>query len=64
MVATSGGTPSCNFPFEIRAVPGGVATYSIAVGTQQPHDFPAADLREDKPAVITLAGPSPTASTR
>jgi hypothetical protein len=55
VISTAGGTPWCNFPFAVRSVPGGVATYSVAVGNQQPRDFPAAELREDKPAVITLA---------
>jgi hypothetical protein len=47
---------NCNFPFEIRAVPGGQTSYVIAVGQQVPVRFPARDLREDKPAVIVLPG--------
>jgi hypothetical protein len=43
---------SCNFPFEIRAVPGGPSTYVITVGARPPTEFPSKDLREDKPAVI------------
>ncbi len=56
VISGSGGTPSCNFAFAIRAVPGGVETYSIVVGAQPARDFPATDLREDKLAVITLTG--------
>jgi hypothetical protein len=44
----------CNFPFEMRAVPGGPASYVVTVGSQRPATFPAKDLREDKPAVIAL----------
>jgi hypothetical protein len=44
----------CNFPFEIPAVPGGPGTYVITVGARPPSDFPAKDLREDKPAVIDV----------
>ncbi|HWB35698.1 MAG TPA: hypothetical protein VHA75_06715 [Rugosimonospora sp.] len=46
----------CEFGFQIAAVPGGVSTYAIVVGTQPAHTFPAAELREDKPAVISLTG--------
>jgi hypothetical protein len=44
----------CNFPFEIRAVPGGEDRYVITVGDRPAVTFPAADLREDKPAVIDV----------
>jgi hypothetical protein len=47
---------TCDFPFEIPAVPGGVAQYTIVVGAQPAREFPAAELRQDKPAVITLTG--------
>jgi hypothetical protein len=59
VVAHPGGTGAaadCEFGFEIRAVPGGVTNYAIVVGTQPAHTFPAAELRQDKPAVITLTG--------
>jgi len=52
----SGTSTSCDFGFEIRAVPGGVPSYSIVVGTEPAHDFPAEQLRQDKPAIIPLAG--------
>jgi hypothetical protein len=55
VIAHADSTVTCDFPFEIRAVPGGVATYSITVAGQHPREFPAADLREDKPAVIPLS---------
>jgi hypothetical protein len=44
----------CNFPFELRAVPGGPASYVVAVDGQPAQTFPAKDLREDKPAIITV----------
>jgi hypothetical protein len=44
---------NCNFPFELRAVPGGPATYVLTVDGRPPVSFPAKDLREDKLAVIT-----------
>lgn len=44
----------CNFPFELRAVPGGPSDYVITVDGRPPATFPAKDLREDKPAVITV----------
>jgi hypothetical protein len=51
-----GGKLRCNFPFEIRAVPGGVEQYVIGVGDRPPVSFPARELRENKPAVITVEG--------
>jgi hypothetical protein len=56
VIAHPSGATACDFAFEIRAVPGGVATYSIAVGTESPRQFPATELRQDKPAVIPLTG--------
>jgi hypothetical protein len=44
----------CNFPFEIRAVPGGEDQYVITVGARPAVTFPATELREDKPAVIDV----------
>jgi hypothetical protein len=55
VIAHADSAVTCDFPFEIRAVPGGVATYSIAVAAQHPRDFPASDLRQDKSAVIALS---------
>ncbi len=54
VLAIDNGATRCNFPFSISAVPGGHRTYSIAVGARAPLDFPATDLREDKPAVIPI----------
>jgi hypothetical protein len=44
----------CNFPFELRAVPGGPASYLVTVDGRPAQTFPAKDLREDKPAIITV----------
>jgi hypothetical protein len=59
IVARSSRGASCDFPFEIRAVPGGVDSYAIAVAGRAPQTFPAKALREDQAAVITIA-PSPS----
>jgi hypothetical protein len=73
VLAMQSETYRCNFPFEIRAVPGGPSSYVITVGSRPPQAFAAMDLREDRPAVIlisgapagagpTASGPAPTAS--
>jgi hypothetical protein len=46
----------CDFPFELRAVPGGVAGYGISVAGRPPQRFPAKNLRENQAAVITIIG--------
>lgn len=45
---------TCDFPFQIAGVAGGVATYDVAVGTRPAQRFPAKDLRENAAAIITL----------
>jgi hypothetical protein len=55
VIAHNATAATCDFPFEIRAVPGGVPSYSIRVANQRPRDFPASDLRQDKPAIIALS---------
>ncbi len=60
--ATATGQPgsTCDFPFAIPAVPGGVGSYGVAVGTRPAQPFTARDLREDRPAVLTVgASPAP-----
>jgi hypothetical protein len=54
VLARDGGAYRCNFPFEIPAVPGGHTSYEITAGGLAPVSFPAAELRQDKPAVITV----------
>jgi len=54
VLAVDSGAPRCNFPFEIAGVAGGVDRYVIGVGNQPPVSFPARDLRENKPAVISV----------
>ncbi len=44
----------CNFPFELRAVPGGPASYVVTVDGRPPRSFPAKELRADQPAVISV----------
>jgi hypothetical protein len=47
-------TYRCNFPFEIPGVAGGHNSYEISIAGRPAVSFPAADLRRDKPAVITV----------
>jgi len=54
VLSTVGGTARCNFAFEIPGVRGGVDRYVIGVGNRPPVSFPARDLRENKPAVLTV----------
>jgi hypothetical protein len=54
VLAADGGGYRCNFPFEIPGVPGGHNAYAISVDALPPVSFPAAELRQDKPAVITV----------
>jgi hypothetical protein len=49
---TSGAT--CDFPFQIRAVPGGVSRYAVSVAGRPARTFAATALREDQQAVIVL----------
>jgi hypothetical protein len=54
VVAVDAASARCNFPFEIRAVPGGRDRYLVEVDGRPPVGFPAEELRQDKPAVITI----------
>jgi hypothetical protein len=45
----------CDFPFAIYGVPGGIDSYGVAVGSLPPAPFEAQPLREDQPAIISLA---------
>jgi hypothetical protein len=54
VLAADGSAYRCNFPFEIPGVPGGHSTYEISVDNRPPVSFPATELRQDKPAVITI----------
>jgi hypothetical protein len=56
VIATDGTAYRCNFPFEVPGVPGGHASYQISVSGRSPVSFPATELRQDKPAVITIPG--------
>jgi hypothetical protein len=53
-VLADGSGYRCNFPFEIPGVPGGHQTYEISVDGRPAVSFPADELRQDKPAVITV----------
>jgi hypothetical protein len=54
VVAHSAAGASCDFPFQIADVKGGVATYDVAVGNRPPQRFNAKDLRENAAAIITV----------
>jgi hypothetical protein len=55
VIAHDGTRESCDLPFQIAAVPGGVDAYDIAVGTRAPKRFAAKDLRENADAVIPVS---------
>ena len=44
----------CNFPFELRNVPGDRSEYVIVAGTRPAASFGGTDLRANKPAVIPV----------
>jgi hypothetical protein len=45
---------SCEFPFQVRGVPGGVSQYAVSVAGRPAQTFAASALREDQQAVIVL----------
>jgi hypothetical protein len=45
---------SCDFPFQITAVPGGVKQYAVSVAARPAQVFDASELRENQQAVIVL----------
>ncbi len=55
VIARTGTGASCDFPFQIPAVPGGVASYDVTVANHAQR-FPAKDLREGAAAVLTVSG--------
>jgi hypothetical protein len=54
LFATSGSGYVCEFPFIIRAVPDGSASYGVAVGNRPIQQFQASDLRTNTPAIIAF----------
>jgi hypothetical protein len=56
VIAHVGSKSSCDFPFQVPNVAGGVDSYAVAVGNRPARSFPARDLRQDQPAVIDIAG--------
>jgi hypothetical protein len=54
VLAADDGAYHCNFPFELPGVPGDHSTYGIQVGDRPRVNFPATELRQDKPAVIAV----------
>ena len=45
---------SCDFPFQVPRVPGGVASYDISVSHRPPQRFDAKPLRENAEAIIAI----------
>jgi hypothetical protein len=45
---------TCDFPFQIPGVAGGVDSYEVAVGTRPAQRFPAKGLRENAAAIIVV----------
>jgi hypothetical protein len=54
VVARTGNLASCDFPFQIRNVPGGAQTYQIVVGNRPAQTFLGSDLQHNTPAIITI----------
>jgi hypothetical protein len=54
VLAHDNNVPTCDFSFSIPAVPGGVDTYSIQIGTRAAQQFAAKTLRQNTPAVILI----------
>jgi hypothetical protein len=55
VIARTGAGASCDFPFQLPAVPGGVDSYDVAVAGHA-RRLPAKDLREGAAAVLTVTG--------
>lgn len=55
ILARSGTTPTCAFPFEIRTVPGSSNSYGIQVGDRPAQTFAASQVQQNAPAVITIS---------
>lgn len=54
ILARTGSTATCAFPFQIRAVPGSSTSYGIEVGDRPVQTFAAAQVRQNTPAVVTI----------
>jgi hypothetical protein len=54
VIAHGGDGPSCDFPFQIAGVPGGVVSYGISVDDRPAQQFPAKNLRENAEAIIRI----------
>jgi hypothetical protein len=54
VVAHAANGPSCDFPFQVPHIAGGVASYDITVGGRPPQRFDAKELRENAAAIITI----------
>jgi hypothetical protein len=55
VIARTGTGVGCDYPFQVPAVPGGVDSYDVAVGTHSQR-FPAKPLRENASAILTVTG--------
>lgn len=55
ILARTGDTTTCAFPFEIRAVPGSSNSYGVQIGDRPAQSFAAAQVRQNAPAVIAIS---------
>ena len=51
---TPGTSAACDFPFQVRGVPGGVSQYAVSVAGRPAQTFAATALRQDQQAVLVL----------
>jgi hypothetical protein len=54
VIARGADGSTCDFPFQIPGVAGGVDSYDVTVGTRPPQRFPAKSLRENAQAIISV----------
>lgn len=55
VVAQTGPALTCDFPFQVNAVPGNHQTYRIGVAGHPAHSFAVSSIRQNQPAIIDLA---------
>ncbi len=56
VVGRASGTTSCNFPFSLSNIAGGVDSYRVVIGTRPARQFASDFLRQNNAAVITISG--------
>lgn len=56
VIAHTGDAAMCDFPFQIRDVPGGADTYGIVIGARPAQSFAGSALQANTPAIIAISG--------